>query len=330
MTQPPSLYPVFLELNRKNVLVVGGGAVAERKVRALLPSGANVRVGAPALTPALQEWAGTGTIRWLAGHFEPAWLEGSWLVIAATDDRPVNARISELANAQHIWVNVVDDPELSAFQVPAVVDRAPITIAISSGGHAPVLARRLRERLETLVGHGTGKLAALLAQRRPEIRTAYPDLAQRRHFYDWTLDGPLLALIDQGNTQAAATLLDQTLAVPAQPAGRMLSILAAPTDDPGLLTLKGLRALHQADALLFDPNHHKEAVLGMARRDAERLPLQFASWLEETDASHSLLRTLEEHGRVVLLTRPQDSTDTPQFQKLLFKLKASNVMIERL
>src|SRR5690606_38357737 len=129
---------------------------------------------------------------------------------------------------------------------------------------------RMRERLETLVDHEMGMLAGLLAERRNAIRRAYPDLAQRRAFYDWTLDGPPLALLARGDTPGAARSLDEALLQPMGWPRRMLTVITAPARDPGLLTLKGLRALHAADALLFDPSIHDEAVLSMARRDAQR------------------------------------------------------------
>ncbi|WP_195847123.1 precorrin-2 dehydrogenase/sirohydrochlorin ferrochelatase family protein, partial [Bordetella pertussis] len=133
----------------------------------------------------------------LDGGFEPAWLAGAWLVVAATDDRAVNAAVSEAARARRVFCNVVDDAELSSFQVPSVVDRSPLIVAISSSGVAPVLARRLRERIESLFDHSLGQLAALAARYRPRIRAARPDLGQRRRFYDWLLDGPVAARLRQ-------------------------------------------------------------------------------------------------------------------------------------
>ena len=302
MTIPNALYPIFLQLQNRKTLVVGGGVVAERKIRALLSAQADVHVGAPQLTETLQHWARESRLTWHEGTFDAQWLDGAWLVVAATDDRQTNAHIRDLCTERHLWINVVDDPELSAFQVPAVVDRAPLTLAISSGGHAPVLARRMRERLETLVDHEMGTLAGMLAERRDAIRRAYPDLSQRRAFYDWTLDGPPLALLAQGDTAGATRSLDDALLQAAGWPRRMLTVLAAPATDPGLLTLKGLRALHAADALLFDPSMHDDAVLSMARRDAQRLPCAFDAWQTAEQADSTMSAVLEEYGRVVMLT----------------------------
>ena len=134
------LFPVFLDLRGKIVLVVGGGVVAKRKVASLLEAGADVWVGAPALDPSLQELLAEGRIRHLAGSFELAWFDSLsiWLVIAATDQRDINEQVALAASARKIWANVVDDVALTAFHMPARVERGPLQIAISSGGAAPM------------------------------------------------------------------------------------------------------------------------------------------------------------------------------------------------
>ena len=132
------LFPLFADLNGRAVLVVGGGAVAGRKVEALLHAGARPRVGAPHLSPALRELAEAGRIDWLPGLFDTRWLaEDVWLVVAATDTATVNQAVARAAEAQRLFVNVVDDAQLSRFHVPAVVERGALQIAISSGGAAP-------------------------------------------------------------------------------------------------------------------------------------------------------------------------------------------------
>ena len=144
------LYPLFADLSHRAVLVVGGGAVAERKIAALLGAQAQVTVNAPVLTPQLRRWVSEGRIAHRPDAFKEGWLERIWLVVAATSDRETNALVATLAGLRRIFVNVVDDATLSSFHVPAVVDRAPLMIAISSGGEAPMLARLLRERLERM------------------------------------------------------------------------------------------------------------------------------------------------------------------------------------
>ncbi|MGB3706507.1 MAG: NAD(P)-dependent oxidoreductase [Castellaniella sp.] len=287
-----ALYPLFADLDGHAVLVVGGGAVAERKTRALLNCGAEVRVGAPRLTRALRAWADEGRLAHLDGPFQDDWLASAWLVIAATDDRALNARVRAAADTRRILANVVDDPALSSFQVPAVVDRAPLTIAVSSGGTAPVLARRLRERMEALFDPALGDLARLAHDHRPAIRRAYPDHGARRRFYDWLYEGPVLEQLHADDATAAERMLlarlDEAGDEPAPP--RTLRWIAPCPADPGDITLRQLRALNEADVLVHDTQVN-EAVLSLARRDADRRPL-------ETDR-HEDTRTLE--ARVLAL-----------------------------
>ena len=264
------LYPLFADLSGRPVLVVGGGVVGERKAAALLDAGARVTVGAPHLNPALQALAEQGRITWRAGSYEDAWLDDVWLVVAATDDPALHARIAVQAEARRLFVNVVDDAKLSSFHVPAVIDRAPLIIAISSGGHAPMLARLWRERLEALIDPVMGSLASLLADMRTRIRKRLPDLGARRRYYEQLLGGPVLGLLrrQQGAlAEAAAERLLET--AKASPTGSVVLLGAGP-GDPGLLTLRGLRALNEADVILHDRLVSAE-VLALARRDAERI-----------------------------------------------------------
>lgn len=266
-----NLYPVFLDLKDRAVLVVGGGEVAERKAEMLLSAGARLSVGAPDLTPVLTAWRDEGRIRHLDGHFADDWLDDAWLVIAATDDGKLNQRIAALGEARRIWVNVVDNAGLSGFQVPAVIDRSPVQIAISSAGIAPMLARRLREQIETLFDHSLGTLAQLLQRHRNAIRQAYPQLGPRRTFYSWLLDSPIASLVRQSRPEAAEAALRQALAEPDAfaPKGKV-SLVGAGPGDPGLLTLKALRALNEADVILYDRLVSPD-ILAMARRDAHRI-----------------------------------------------------------
>jgi uroporphyrin-III C-methyltransferase/precorrin-2 dehydrogenase/sirohydrochlorin ferrochelatase len=264
------LYPLFADLSRRAVLVVGGGAVAERKVAALLDAGAQVTVNALQLTPMLRGWVEQGRIAHRPEAFRESWLDRVWLVVAATSDRATNALIAELAGLRRLFVNVVDDAQLSSFHVPAVIDRTPLTIAISSGGQAPMLARLLRERLETLLDHSLGALATLAARLRPRIRLRFPQPAARRSYYERLFAGPVAALLRQGREAEARVAAEQALAgEPVATAGTVVLVGAGP-GDPGLLTLRGLRALNEADVILHDRLVSAE-VLALARRDAERI-----------------------------------------------------------
>jgi uroporphyrin-III C-methyltransferase/precorrin-2 dehydrogenase/sirohydrochlorin ferrochelatase len=268
---PPTLYPLFADLRGRTVLVVGGGAVASRKIDALIGTGAAIRVAASRLTPALAGRVARRELIHLPGRFDPAWLDAAWLVIAATDDVSLNAEVAAEATQRRVFVNVVDDAGRSSFQVPALVDRSPLQIAVSSGGGAPMLATMLRERLERLLDPALGPLAALLARRRAAIRGRHRALGARRRLYRRLLDGDLLALLRAGRADEAEAALDRAIAAPAAAAadGRVALVGAGP-GDPGLLTLRALRVLNEADVIVHD-RLVAPAVLDLARRDAERI-----------------------------------------------------------
>lgn len=291
-----NLFPLFLDLHDKAVLVVGAGLVAERKIELLCQAGARITVRAPEACAAVRRRAQTGQIKWQPEVFSPASLDAVWLVVAATRDPGVNQAVAAAAAARRIWCNVVDEAALSSAQVPAIVDRAPLTLAISSGGAAPVIARRLRERLEALVEPAIGALAALAQRHRPAIRAAYPELSVRRRFYEGLLDGPVLAALRSNRPKHAAQLLTEALGrPPAARAGRVLLVGAGP-GDPGLLTLRGLRALNEADVILYDRLVSAE-VLALARRDAQCIPVGKAPGGDHERAQQRIQALLVQHAR---------------------------------
>jgi uroporphyrin-III C-methyltransferase/precorrin-2 dehydrogenase/sirohydrochlorin ferrochelatase len=262
------LFPLFADLQGRRVLVVGGGPVAERKTEALLHAGARPRVGAPGLTPRLQAWQAQGRIDWIEGRFDAHWLSDAWLVVAATDDTVVNRAVAAAAEARHLFANVVDDAELSTFQVPAIVERGPLQVAISSGGGAPMLARHLRRQLETLLDDSWTSLAELFTRQRQRIRQRFPQTSDRRRFFEKLLAGPLPRLFRQQlHAQAEQhfhAMLDEHANL-----GRSgsVAVVGAGPGDAGLLTLNALRAMNEADVILHD-RLVSEDVLRLGRRDA--------------------------------------------------------------
>jgi len=301
------LYPLFANLSRRAVLVVGGGAVAERKVAALLAAQAQVTVNAATLTPQLQHWVDEGRIAHRGDPFQDSWLDRVWLVVAATSDRETNRLVATFGELRRIFVNVVDDAALSSFHVPAVIDRAPLTIAISSGGDAPMLARLLRERLETLLDHSLGPLATLAAKLRKRIRVRYPDLAARRGFYEALFTGPIATLLRQGRPREARAAAEQALSSLVPESRGSVVLVGAGPGDPGLLTLRALRALNEADVILHDRLVSAE-VLELARRDAERIEVgkQAGNHHTTQDGIHALLLEHAHAGRRVVRLKGGD------------------------
>jgi hydroxymethylbilane synthase len=197
------LFPIFLTLASKRCVVVGGGEVAARKVRALLDSGARVFVIAPQLCAALDPLAQSGQVEHVARSYETGDLEGSALAFGATDDRSVNEGVYTEATRLGVPVNVVDQPHLCSFYVPATLARGPITVAISTQGMSPALARRLRERLEEAVPPEYGDLAALLGSLRAEMKAAFPSGRERGAKWRRVLDGEVLSLLRSGKPEEA-------------------------------------------------------------------------------------------------------------------------------
>jgi uroporphyrin-III C-methyltransferase/precorrin-2 dehydrogenase/sirohydrochlorin ferrochelatase len=272
-------FPLFADMRGRRVLVVGGGEVAERKARLLLETGARVDLVARCLTGWLSSRAsprpvgdlghrGGGELRLLACTFEPRHVDGAVLVVAATSDAALNARVAAAADARNVLVNVVDDLQNSSFIVPAIVDRSPLVVAISSGGVAPVLARLMRERLEAMLEPSLGRLATLLERWRERIRRALPDLAARRRLYEVALRGEVGDRARSNRPEEAERALARLLAHAGAPGTGSVLLVGAGPGDPGLLTLNALRALQSADVILHDRLVSGE-VLALARRDAQ-------------------------------------------------------------
>jgi len=264
-------FPVFMKINARPCVVVGGGEVAARKTRQLLRAGGEVHVVAPALCQQLQEQVAQHAIVWRKGQFEPDDVAGCALVIAATDDMAVNKAVHAAAVQHNIPVNVVDNPALCSFIMPAVVDRSPVLIAVSSGGAAPLLARLLRARLETLIPAAYGRLATLAAKFRAAVKQQIGDATLRRRFWENILQGPVAEQVFAGQEQAAETALQAALEQGNTDAARgEVYLVGAGPGDPDLLTFRALRLMQQADVVLYD-RLIPDAILNLVRTDAERI-----------------------------------------------------------
>jgi uroporphyrin-III C-methyltransferase / precorrin-2 dehydrogenase / sirohydrochlorin ferrochelatase len=300
--------PIFLNLKGRPCAVIGGGDVAARKVALLLEAGAQVTVTSPELCEPLAELAGAGRIAHRAEAFSPAALEGIAVAIAATDDRPVNAEVSRLAQAQRIPVNVVDDPELCSFILPAIVDRSPVVIAVSTGGASPVLARLLRAHLETLIPAAYGELARLAQRFRDRVKRALPQ-PQRRPFWERVYHGPIAELVFSGRLPQAEHALAQAIEDTARsgPAPGEVYLVGAGPGNPDLLTFAALRLMQQADVVLYD-NLVSPEILERCRRDAERVYVgkQRANHTMRQEEINALLVKLAREGKRVLRLKGGD------------------------
>jgi uroporphyrin-III C-methyltransferase / precorrin-2 dehydrogenase / sirohydrochlorin ferrochelatase len=264
--------PLFFDVQQRPCLVVGGGSIAARKVEALLRAGAKITVVSPSLGPQLNTHLSAGEITHLASSFEAGHLNDCVLVVAATDDEAINKQISDLAHKRNIPVNVVDRPELCSFIFPSVIDRSPVTVAVSTAGTAPVMARLLRARLETLIPSRYGRLATLAARYRNIVKARLAKGAERRRFWEDILQGPIAELVYSGKEEEAAHALQNALDKTDSAKLRRgeIYLVGAGPGDPDLLTFRALRLMQQCDVVLYD-RLVPPAILDLVRREAERI-----------------------------------------------------------
>jgi uroporphyrin-III C-methyltransferase / precorrin-2 dehydrogenase / sirohydrochlorin ferrochelatase len=267
--------PIFMQLRGEPAVVVGGGHVALRKVELLLRAGARITVIAPKLHDELRVRVSRREINYLSLEFRPYHLDGIGVAVAATDSREVNAAVSAAARARRVPVNVVDDPELSTFIFPAIIDRSPVVVAVGSSGQSPVLARRVRQQIEALLPARLGALARFVGDKRKAVqKTLTPE--QRRPFWERIIGGLVGSRVLAGEESDAQKAFDDELAASNRPADQSrpaigeVYLIGAGPGDPDLLTLRAVQLLQQADVILYD-RLISDAVLDRARRDAERV-----------------------------------------------------------
>ena len=265
------LLPIFLDIRQQPCLVVGGGAVAARKVTSLRRAGAHIHLVAPELCPDLQALALAGDLVHHARPFRDGDLQGMRLVIAATRERAVNGCVAELAKAAGIPVNVVDRPEECSFILPSVIDRSPVVVAVTTTKASPVLARLLRTRLESLIPAGYGRLADLCARYRDAVKARFSDERDRRHFWDRVLVGGVAERVFSGQLAEADAAMARELAATGPGAGMgEVYLVGAGPGDPDLVTFRALRLMQQADVVVYDRLVAKP-ILDLTRRDARRI-----------------------------------------------------------
>lgn len=300
--------PLFHNLQGRLVLVVGGGDVALRKSRLLTEAGARLRVVAPQIEPELAELIARQGGQALLQGYAAEQLDGAQLVIAATDDDALNARVSHDAQARSLPVNAVDAPEHCTVIFPAIVDRSPLMIAISSGGHAPVLARLTRARIETLFPHSWGRLALLAQRFRSQVKAAFSTINQRRVFWENVFQGDIAERVFSGREDEAERLLVERLAQQKNQhyQGEVYLVGAGP-GDPDLLTFRALRLMQQADVVLHD-RLVPDSIIDLCRRDADRIYVGKArsEHAVPQDQINQLLVRLAQEGKRVLRLKGGD------------------------
>ena len=261
--------PIFFNIKNRHCVVIGGGDVAMRKVSMLLKASAAITLYSPEICLDLQSLVDVQKIKYVQSNFQENQLLGACMVIAATDDEAVNMAVSVAAKAQNIPVNVVDAPDLCTFTMGSIIDRSPVVIAISSEGNAPVLARYIRAKIETMLPATYGRIADIAGEFREQVKAKFGTTQARRIFWEGVLQGSFVERVLSGQEQAAREQLSGLIsdADANKNQGEVFLVGGGP-GDPDLLTFRALRLMQQCDVCVYDKLVSPE-VMELVRRDAE-------------------------------------------------------------
>ena len=269
-------FPIYLDAKHINAMIVGGGEVAARKIDLLLKSTTNISIMSETLNSSVERLVNQHQLKWLKHNYQPGHLDNINIVIAATDCSEVNSAVAEESSALKLLTNVVDQPELCSYITPAIIDRSPMIISMSSSGSAPILLRMLREQIEKTLPNGYGKLADFSFKFRDHVKARVKSMRDRRTFWERTLRGSIGQAILDGQTtmaeqQLIASLKEQTV----QASGEIVFIHSL-DGNPDNLTLKAHREMQFADAVFYDQEVNTD-LIEYIRRDANKYPQDIAS-----------------------------------------------------
>ncbi|MBD3586028.1 uroporphyrinogen-III C-methyltransferase [Salinimonas sp. HHU 13199] len=276
-------FPVFLDTHSLQCLIVGAGEVAARKLELMLKSEAQVTVVAPDVCNTVAGYAEHPQVTILQRPFEEQDLASADIAFVATNDEALNATIRRLGDKHNVLVNVVDNTPLCQFITPSIIDRSPITIAMSSGGVAPVLLRYLRQKLESVIPTHISRLGRFSEKFRDKVKQTLNGVTARRYFWEDVLDGDIAELIEKGQNEKAEQRFEEALSAAASdtmPQGQVYLVGAGP-GDPDLLTFRALRLMQKADVVIYD-RLVSAPILELVRRDAEKI------YVGKQKSNHSL------------------------------------------
>lgn len=307
--------PLFFDIKNQRCLLVGGGVVALRKARLLARAGACIEVVSLTCLPELEHLLREGLHSDQVGvlklrAFEAADVQDKRLIVCATDNESLNQEVAALAHQHHIPVNVVDKPQLCSFIFPAIVDRSPIVVAVSSGGQSPVLARHVRNHIETLLPHSYKRLASFVGDWRDTVKTrmqSYKNTGELiRRFWESVIMGPVAELIMAGKTDEAKLRMEKALEQEQVLKGEVYLVGAGP-GDPELLTFKAHRLMQKAEVVLYD-RLVSPAVMDLLRKDAELIYVGKAKSNHAVPQAeiNQLLLELAQQGKRVLRLKGGD------------------------
>lgn len=343
-TSRAAMYPLLLDLTGRNVLVVGGGPIAERRVAGLLECGARVRVVAPRITEGLSELAASSRIQWEPRTFEREDVASCALVFSATGVADVDSVVAAAARERGIFVNSADDVPGCDFYVPAVERRGDIVIAVGTGGGSPALAARLRDRFAAALGPEWERLAGLLAKVRRLARETLPDRAERtRVLTAAARDDALLAALARGEDPQPAEVLRRfgahdaannvgavSIAEPTIGERAFVSLVGAGPGAPDLLTVRAYERVREADVIVYDDLVDRE-VLSQARADAELVYCGKRGWRDcprRPGPALLVQRALEAGGKRVVRLKGGDPSVFGRSTEEIAALDAAGVPYE--
>ena len=288
-------FPMFLDVENKPILVVGGGEVACRKVDSLLRAGADVTLVSPKVEPYLKQLVDDNKVRWVQNFYSSQLISQNYLQVWATTDNPdLNHQVHNDAKEMGILVNVVDDLPYCDFITPSMINRGRIQIAISSGGASPVLVRNIREKLETVLSQNISLIADFGASKRNSIKESFPTVDERRKFWERFLSSSFINQVTE--REQLETYYQQSLAEPVDNKGQVTWIEFE--DDVELLSMKALRLMQEAE-LVLSPKECPFDYIDLCRRDAER-----ESFSDSGELSTKLEKARAENLRVCVFIPP--------------------------
>jgi len=196
-------YPIFLDIEDRSVVIIGGGNVCARKAETMMNYGAKVTIVSPEFTEEIERWGDEGKLTMRRKRYDEADLDGANIVIASTDDTPTNERIAADCRRRCIPVNVVDVTPLCEFIVPAIIDKGSVTIAVSTGGKSPALARTLKEDLQRMIGPEYAEVNDVLGTLRESAKRVLPTDVDRKRFFDGIIARGILDMLREGRRREA-------------------------------------------------------------------------------------------------------------------------------
>lgn len=299
--------PLFFDLKKQPCLIVGGGTIATRKARLLKKAGACIYVVAPEVSDELQAMVTASGGSFALRKYAVSDIDNKRLVISATDIASVNECVAADCTARNLPVNVVDTPHLCTVIMPAIVDRSPLIIGITSGGEAPVLARKIRTQLESSVPAAFGQLGKLASKFRQKVKDTFPNEELRRRFWESTLEGSIADKVMAGRLEDAEAEIIEKIADKTCETGGEVYLVGAGPGDPDLLTFKALRLMQRAEVVLYD-RLVSEPILDMVRRDADRIYVgkQRADHAVPQQEINEMLLALAQQGKRVLRLKGGD------------------------